>query len=81
MLDDIKKKTSTFRTNLEKENNIDNKALIQNIDELQSIMGDVYYTFKDRIQDRDDLKTIFSNTMASRISKNNDLIQDSIFDL
>jgi len=77
LLGDLKKRCANLRINLEK--NIPyNKPLIQNIDELQSILGDLFFQFKEKFEDRDD---IFTKKIYDSIVEKNEKEQDKFFGL
>jgi hypothetical protein len=84
----LKKKCATLRIALEKDNKPDSKVksrlfpsvlifkvLAQNIDELQCILGELYFTFKEKTSDRDDVSVgamVASAVTKGRVERDND---------
>jgi hypothetical protein len=52
--------------------------LIQNIDELQGILGELFFTFKENIGTEDDILT---KVIKGNIEKKKEIIQERLFDL
>lgn len=47
--------------------------LAQNIDELQCILGELFFSFKEKIDGREDMSTnSFTSALAKRTVRNND---------
>ena len=48
------------------------------IDELQSILGELFFSFKEKVGNQDD---IFSKVISNKIEKQKERDQDNIYDL
>jgi len=84
-LNRVRKQCSSIQTNLEKLGGEENKKLAQNVEELQSIIGDLSFSFQEKIEGRNDLGELFSKTYdhvtSSLKAKEQEKKNDQIFDL